>query len=226
LRKKVKKAVDDSNKRPVDMKKIKFKTNLLASGSQNNKWIVIITVISFILSASLMFFSTEILQNAGNLIAVLVVLVIIFMGIVFDMIGIAVTAADETPFHAMASRKFQAAKRAIRLIRNANKVSSFCNDVVGDICGIISGTASGLIVLRISGNSTVNETALAGIIISGFVASLTVGGKAVGKTYAISNSNLIVYRVSIIIHIMLDSKKNKKNSLNVEKSRSERRLGR
>ena len=36
------------------------------------------------------------------------------------------------------------------LIRNAGKVSSFCNDVIGDISGVISGTASALIVFNIT----------------------------------------------------------------------------
>ena len=55
----------------------------------------------------------------------------ILLGIVFDIIGVAVTAADERPFHSMAAHRTPGAREALGLIRKANKVSSFCNDVVG-----------------------------------------------------------------------------------------------
>ena len=34
-------------------------------------------------------------------------------------------------------------------IRNAGRVSSFCNDVIGDICGVISGSAAAVISARV-----------------------------------------------------------------------------
>ena len=193
---------EDIDKHILPKKKIKFKKNLVGSKKQNSTWVLIITIISFILSVSLMFISSEILQNVNNLIALWVVFFIVLIGIIFDIIGIAVTAADEAPFHAMAARKIFAAKRSILLIRNANKVSSFCNAVVGDICGIISGTASALIIVRVSANLSTYGSMLVSLIISGLVASITVGGKAIGKTFAMRNSNLIVYKVSIILQFI------------------------
>ena len=44
-------------------------------------------------------------------------------------------------YHAMSSKKIKGAKKAVSFKKNADKVSSFCNDVIGDICGIISGSA-------------------------------------------------------------------------------------
>jgi len=122
--------------------------------------------------------------------SILIVLVIVFIGIIFDIIGIAVTSADESPFHAMASRKYYGAKQAIRLIRNANKVSSFCNDVVGDICGVISGTASAFIVFKVSQSVGGIVAFLVELSFAGFVAALTIGGKAIGKTIAIEKLRL------------------------------------
>ncbi|MGI6778069.1 MAG: Mg2+ and Co2+ transporter CorB [Acetivibrionales bacterium] len=191
--------MEDNCKPPASERRVKFKKNLLGSKDQNRTWIIIITLISFTLSVTLMFVSSEILEKANNFIALWVVFIIILIGILFDMIGIAVTAADETPFHAMAARKLYGAKQAIQLIRNANKVSSFCNDVVGDICGIISGTASALILVRVSDGLSATHTVILSLVISGLVASITVGGKAMGKTFAIRNSNYIVYRVSVIV---------------------------
>lgn len=194
--------MEDNYKRPADEKKVKFRVNILGSGKGEASWIIIITIVSFFLSATLSFASSNALKHVGNLVAMLIVLAIIIIGIIFDIIGIAVTAADEAPFHAMASRKLYGAKQAIRLIRNANKVSSFCNDVVGDIAGVISGTASAFIIVRIVGSDVNPETTLTGLFITAMVASLTVGGKALGKTIAIHNSNYIVYRVAVIIKFL------------------------
>lgn len=160
---------------------------------------IIFSIVGFFL-----LISELVLENASNFLAFIIVFIIILIGIIFDIIGIAVTAADEAPFHALASRKYFGAKRSIKLIRNANKVSSFCNDVIGDICGIISGTAGALIVIRITVGKSALESTLYGLIMSGIIAAITVGGKAMGKTIAISNSNYIVYKVGVVLQFISD----------------------
>jgi len=195
--------VDDNFKHPIDERKVKFKPNAVGTKKDNARWILIITIVSFIISASLQFASSEILEKVDKFTAFLVVLIIILIGVIFDIIGMAVTAADETPFHAMASRKLYGAKQAIKLIKNANKVSSFCNDVVGDICGVISGTASAVIILKISQDMDSFGALVMGRVISGMVAATTIGGKALGKTFAMKNSNYIVYKVSVIIQFVI-----------------------
>jgi hypothetical protein len=75
---------------------------------------------------------------------------IILVGIVFDIVGIAATAAQEAPFHARASRRLLGAKKSIWIVRNADKVASFCNDVVGDICGTVSGAVGASIVFSLA----------------------------------------------------------------------------
>jgi anti-anti-sigma regulatory factor len=187
-------------------RKIKFKGKSSKNVSQSNTWVIFISTLSFISSAVLLFISQIVFEDASFIFAVFIVFFIILVGILFDMIGIAVTSAEETPFHAMASRKYPGAKRSIKLIRNAGKVSSFCNDVVGDICSVISGSASALIVFRVSEKLAFIDTAVLGILLSGLAASLTVGGKAIGKSIAIRNSNYIVYRVSIIIEMFTRSR--------------------
>lgn len=127
---------------------------------------------------------------------------IILIGIIFDIVGIAVAVADETPFHAMASSKVKGAKNAIYLVKNASKVTTFCNDVVGDVCSVISGSTSAFIVLRLSETFVRIDITLLGIIISALVAALTVLGKGLGKTVAISRSNQIVYKVSLLMYYL------------------------
>lgn len=194
--------MDDHYKHPVDEKKVHFRLNLLGSGGENKRWSLIITVVSFLLSASMSLISSQILQDVHIVIAFSVVLVIIIVSILFDVIGTAVTAADEAPFHAMASRKLFGAREAIRLIRNADKVSNFCNDVVGDICGVISGTASMYIIFTFIGKGNDTDSTLPGLVITGLVAALTVGGKAFGKSLAIENSNYIIYRVGVVLKFL------------------------
>ncbi len=205
--------MEDNYKHPVDEKKVKFRLNLLSSKNEHNKWSIMITILSFFLSASMSFISSQILQDVRIFVAFLVVLVIIVINILFDIIGTAVTAAEEAPFHAMASRRVYGAKQAIRLIRNADKVSNFCNDVVGDICGVISGTASAFIVIKILGSSDAADNSILGLVVTGFVAAFTVGGKAWGKAFAIENSNYIIYRVGIVlkfVSVRIDLGKNRR----------------
>jgi CBS domain containing-hemolysin-like protein len=193
--------VDDNYKHPVDEKKVKFKRNpSSATRKENVLWVLIITFVSFAVSVVLTIVSSNILKASDIYTSFLVILFIILVNITFDIIGIAVTAADETPFHAMASRKILGARQAIRLIRNADKVSNFCNDVVGDICGIISGAAGAYIIFTIIGRS--EEITVAELVITGLITALTVGGKAFSKILAIRNSNFIVYKVSVIIQFI------------------------
>jgi hypothetical protein len=210
--------VDNDRGHPGNEKKIKFRPNLLGSKAENKRWIISVLILTFFLSAFLQFASSKLLQTAGNLTALAVVFVIIFIGIVFDIIGIAVTAADETPFHAMASRKYYGAKQAIKLIRNANKVSSFCNDMIGDVCGIISGAAGTLIVVRVSQGLRATEAMLIGLSVSGMIASLTIGGKAIGKSIAIEKSNYITYKVSVVLQFL-----NRRKNSEAKNSRGKKR---
>lgn len=193
--------MDENGKRPRAGKKVKFRINILGNRKNNMTWIATISAVSFFLSIALSVASSDIMKNTNIFIALFIVLVIIVLGIIFDMIGIAVTAADETPFHAMASRRLPGARQSIKLIRHAHKVSSFCNDVIGDIAGIMSGAASALIIVRITAGKSVLFTTIVSLAITGMVASVTVGGKAIGKTIAIHNSNFLVYRVGLLINM-------------------------
>ncbi|MEN8904988.1 MAG: Mg2+ and Co2+ transporter CorB [Clostridiales bacterium] len=184
-------------------KKHKFKKNSTITKSEGIKWVSIITVVSFLLSIIITIFSINLIHGKSVYMALTIVFIIIFISLFFDLIGTATTAANEYPFHSMAARKKFAAKRAIILCRNAEKVSTLCNDVVGDICGIISGASSTYIVIMLIGKS--NGVSIVELILTGIVASLTVGGKALGKILAIKYSTYIVYKISIIIEFILIS---------------------
>lgn len=195
--------MDGTYKHPVDEKKVKFRrTHVNGSIRGNIIWILTVTAVSLFISIVLTVASSNVLKEADISIAFLLIFFIVLVSIIFDIIGTAVTAADETPFHAMASRKLYAAKQSIRLIRNADKVSNVCNDVVGDICGIISGAAGAYIIFRIIGSR--GAVTIPELLVTGLITALTVGGKALGKAIAIRNSNYIIYKVSVIIRFIAD----------------------
>ena len=125
--------------------------------------------------------------------ALAVLAAFIALGIVFDMVGVAVTAADPRPFHSMAAHKEKGGKEAIRLLKNANQVSSFCNDVVGDICGIVSGSTAAVIVTQLQRDLSTHSVLLS-IGITALISGITIGGKALGKTVAINDCTNVVYR--------------------------------
>lgn len=140
-------------------------------------------------------YELRVVQSSGGrgACAVLLILIcIVLTGILFDIIGVAVTAADEVPFHAMASRKVPEAEDALRLIRNAGKVSSFCNDVIGDICGVISGSAAAVIAARVLILSKSKSEIFITLLLSAVVSGVTVGGKACGKSLAMNSSTAVV----------------------------------
>ena len=148
---------------------------------------------------------TENLMNNIDILAAFIILVfIIFIGVFFDIIGIAVTSAEERPFHAMAANKVIEAKYAVRLIKNAGKVSNFCNDVIGDISGIISGAAGSTIIFKLIERYDVKNSTILSVLVTALIASLTVGGKAFGKGIAINNSEKIIYYFAKILRFLDD----------------------
>ena len=134
--------------------------------------------------------------NLDILLAIIILIIIILIGIIFDIIGISVTSAEEKPFHSMAANRIREAKYAIKLVRNAGEVSNFCNDVIGDISGIISGAVGATIIYRLIGIYDIKNGSILSIIITSLIAALTVGGKALGKTIAILYSEKIIFQIA------------------------------
>jgi CBS domain containing-hemolysin-like protein len=172
------------------------------------KWSISIAVITFVLAALFSIFSNLILNEVTWVIGLIVVLIIVFIGIFFDMLGIAATAADETPFHAMAAKKVYGARHSIRIVRNADRFASFCNDVIGDISGIISGAAAAIVLIGLTIDLQINsgspvEYAL-NVLLTSLLAALTVGGKALGKTLAIQYSKDIIFQVGKVLQFVED----------------------
>lgn len=163
------------------------------------RWTIRVFVITIVIS-SLMSLASEAVLSDGNIfLSFFVLLAIVAVGIVFDAVGVAVTSASEKPFHSMASRKVAGAKEAIMLLRNAGQVSSFCNDVIGDICGVVSGSASAAIAAKVLNHFTASRGQIVTLVMSSLIAGLTVGGKAIGKAYALESCTQIVHAAGRLI---------------------------
>lgn len=168
--------------------------------SGNLRWIVTIFFVTIIVSSAISFLSSTILDGVGLAVAFVVLMIIVMFGILFDIIGVAMISASEKPFHSMASKKIPGAVEALALLRNAEKVSSICNDVVGDVCGVVSGSASAIIAVKAF--SSISSNTVSQLIMSATVAGVTIAGKAIGKNLAMRKSTQIVHIVSKAIYFI------------------------
>jgi hypothetical protein len=161
------------------------------------KWVIIVSILTFILSLLFSFISNIAINDLAVIPAIFVLLFVILIGIIFDLIGVSTTIAKEEEFHSMAAKKIHGSKEAIKLIRNSPKVSNICADVIGDICGVLSGSLSAMITLKLSENYGISPNFQ--IVLSALVAALTVGGKAFTKELAKKNPTKVVFFVSKLI---------------------------
>ncbi len=164
----------------------------------NMKWVIQSFIITFILSIIFSYVSTNGVSNLSLIPAILILVLVIVIGIFFDIIGVAVTVANEEEFHAKATKKVKGSKDSIKLIKNAPKVANICADVIGDICGVLSGAISALIAIKIS--TELKMPFDIQFILSALVSALTVSGKAFGKEIANKNSTEIVHKVGIVLN--------------------------
>ena len=77
-------------------------------------WIVTILLLSFVISVVFSFASEMVLPNVNIIWGVVVALIFILIGVLFDMVGVAVTASDEAVFHSMSANKVKGAKIAVK----------------------------------------------------------------------------------------------------------------
>ncbi len=156
-------------------------------------------LLTFVLSLLFSYLSDIFLGKMTTLIlALLLLLIIILIGVLFDMIGFAAAAAEISPLNARAANRVWGARQAVMLVKNADQVSIICNDVMGDICATVGGAIGVAIVFRLLTDSPGLDTSLLTTVMTGVVAALTVGGKAVGKGVALNEATEIMFRIGQI----------------------------
>ena len=164
------------------------------------KWIITVLILSFVLSILMSLGSNMVIPKINIYVGIVIILLFIFISIVFDMIGVAITAAEERPFHSMASKRVKGSTHSVKLLKNSDKLASICNDVIGDVCGVVSGSA-GVLVANTLADMMNKDVAIIVLITTAVIASLTITGKALGKSIAIKNSEKITFRVGKIVSI-------------------------
>ncbi|MBE6656869.1 MAG: hypothetical protein E7604_00325 [Ruminococcaceae bacterium] len=178
--------------KPKQPEKTKTKLNI--------RWIVTVFIVSISISAILSLICNELIGHMAILMQFIVLLLIIFLGILFDIIGLAVATADEKQFHSMAARKIKEGKIAVAMIRNADKMSSVCNDVVGDICGIVSGATAASIAMRVFTDPSISF--FGNLLVTALVSGMTIGGKAIGKYFGMNFSEDIIYVIAKLVRFI------------------------
>lgn len=166
-----------------------------------NHWALKIFFISFILAAAFSVVAEVFTEELSIFAAFAILFFIVALGVVSDLVGVAFATCEQEPFIAMSAKKIKKAKVALKLLKNADVVSSFCNDVIGDICGIVSGAAGAAIAVKIVYNSTSVSESIIAILLSSLIASITVAGKAVGKGYAMRKNKEIVSFIGMILTV-------------------------
>lgn len=176
------------------------------------RWPLIVLVVSLLLSFSFSFLSELTLSGASLVIAIIVIIVFMTISILTDIVGVAVTAATEIPFRAMAAKKVKGAKEGIILINNADKVASIVADILGDICGILSGAAGAVVTSKLTYNVTSDMSqVLIASLVSATIAAIIIFGKAMGKKIALDNCDKIVLMIGKIVHVFTFGKLSLKN---------------
>ncbi len=168
---------------------------------RKTRWMLVTVIWTFFLAVIIGFITHFFLNEVKSLpVSFLILLIVVVVGIIFDLVGTAAAAANIAPLNAKAARRVTGARKAVYLVKNAEQVANFCNDVVGDISGIISGTIAALIVYRlVSFFPTQMAEFYLGILLTAVVAAITVGGKAWGKSIAIKYSTEVILLAGLIV---------------------------
>lgn len=164
-------------------------------GPSHWRRVVVVGLGTFVLAVSLTFPTQSVAARSPLYIAFPLLLLVILVGVLFDIIGVAVAVTDEKPLHAMIVKRLPGSRQALRLSRNADRVSNFCNDVVGDIAGTLSGALGAAVAVSIlRGRAGGLAETIVNAVLLGLVAASTVAGKALGKSYAMSHAVEVTVR--------------------------------
>ena len=203
-------AEQQNEQQPVTAEKSKTaeaKTKSNKKKKKHNTWPVKAFIMSLTLSFCVNAGSEVALSGAQLWLAILLTLIIIAIGVGFDMVGTATMSCELGPFLAMASRKVKGAKLAVKFSKNADAVSSVCCDVVGDICGVVSGVCAAAIAGTLLKNATdENLNFWISVLVSAIVSTATITFKALAKNLAVSKANNILFGVCRVLSIFSKEK--------------------
>ncbi len=172
-------------------------------------WTIKIFFITLFISAGVSVAAEYFISNLSLPASVGILAALIAIGVLFDIVGVAFASCDQAPFIAMSAKKNTKAHYALKMLKNADVVSNFCNDVIGDICGIVSGAAGAAITLKALVFEFPFPDLMVSIAISALIAAATVAGKAWGKTIALKRNKDIVLSIGTVANFFNGGRKKK-----------------
>lgn len=174
---------------------------------KNTGWIWPISAffITLLLSALFSLASNYVVSVSDLVVVIVVIIVLIIISIIFDGIGVAFASCDPTPFYSLASKKIRGAKTSLALLKKADRVSSICNDLIGDICGIISGACGASVVIKLALQGSQTEL-IVSVVVGSLISALTVSGKAFAKRFALTHAAGVVGFVGKMLSVFSKNK--------------------
>ena len=84
---------------------------------EKDNWLYKVFLLTFFLALLFTSITAFMSENFNNIVLLIILIVVMSIGIIFDMIGVSVLTSKESSFHAMASKKIKGAKESIGLIK-------------------------------------------------------------------------------------------------------------
>ena len=184
----------------------------------STKWAFKVLLLSVSLSIIFSLLSQSIMPTLPSFLSIFVIIFFIFVSVVFDVIAVAFTTIKKEDLEEYKKQKgYETAKK---LCDHSDKISSFGGDVIGDICGILSGAGGVSLVFNMQIQDE-NLNLLVTCLISSLIAGLTIFCKAIMKSYAMQNCAKIALKTAVYLEsYSFKTKKNKKQENENEKNNS------
>lgn len=151
---------------------------------RKNFWAIKITIITFLLAILFSILSQIATSSSQLFIPYMLLVFMIFISIICDSIAVSVTSCDLDRINNLAKDDFEYSI-ILKLVLNAEKVNNICADVIGDMCGILSGACGATIVAK---TYAIGYNYINAICVSSLIVAITVGGKAYMKDIAVNSA--------------------------------------
>ncbi len=173
----------------------------------STKWAFKVFVLSISLSIIFSLFSQSLLPSLSPFFSIFVIVFFVFVSVIFDMIAVAFTSINKEQLDKYKNENGYV--MAVKLCERADKVASFGGDVVGDICGILSGAGGVSLVVNMNIQDA-NLNLLVTCLVSSLIAGITIFCKAIMKTYALQNCEQIAIVTGVYLEASFFNRMRKK----------------
>lgn len=173
----------------------------------STKWAFKVFVLSISLSIIFSLFSQSLLPSLSPFFSIFVIVFFVFVSVIFDMVAVAFTSINKEQLEKYKNENGYV--MAVKLCERADKVASFGGDVVGDICGILSGAGGVSLVVNMNIQDA-NLNLLVTCLVSSLIAGVTIFCKAIMKTYALQNCEQIAIVTGVYLEASFFNRMRKK----------------